>query len=125
MNTTAREPAAKDIKDIIIRHVNAFLSNDLDGVLSDYSPDAVLMTRSDTYTGPDEIRSFFAELMIHFPQQESAFQLDKLEVHEELAFIIWHAITPSVDVLLGSDTFMIKDGKILRQTFVAELKFIP
>jgi hypothetical protein len=45
----------------------------------------------------------------------------KVIVNDGLAFITWHAKTPSLDVSLGSDTFIIKDGKISQQTFVGQL----
>ncbi|MDP4261356.1 MAG: nuclear transport factor 2 family protein [Bacteroidota bacterium] len=109
---------------IIMHHLSSFRDNDLEAVLSDYTNESVLVTQDATYKGPGEIKAFFAELMTHFPKQKSSFELDKMVTNDELVYIIWHANTPSLDVSLGSDTFIVKDGKILRQTFVGLMKFI-
>lgn len=120
-----REAAQDEVsKKIVMRHLNSFLDNNLEAVLSDYHSESVLITQSGTYQGPDEIRTFFTGLIIHFPQQTSNFALDKLVAKNGLVYIVWHAKTPSVQVPLGSDTFIIKDGKIAQQTFVGQLDFV-
>ena len=111
-------------KKIVMRHLNSFLDNNLEAVLSDYTHESVLITQSGTYSGLEEIGTFFIGLNIHFPQQNSHFALDKLIANNDLVYIVWHAKTPSLHVPLGSDTFIIKDGKIHQQTFVGQLDFI-
>lgn len=108
----------------IMRHLGSFQDNNLDALMSDYTDESVLITQQATYKGLEEIRFFFVELMTHFPKHLSSFELDKVETNNELAYIVWHANTPSVNVPLGSDTFIIKDHKIYHQTFVGDLKFI-
>ena len=112
------------IRDIIMHHLSAFQDNNLNAVLSDYTDESVFITQDATYKGPEEIKSFFAVLMVHFPKQKSAFELDKLIVIDNLVYIVWHATTPSLQVPLGTDTFIIKDRKIYQQTFAGQLKFI-
>ena len=110
---------------IIMRHLSNFLQdNDLEAVVSDYTDKSILITQDATYTGTEGIRVFFDGLIKHFPKQQSSFELDKLVVNDELAYIVWHANTPSLDVPYGTDTFILKDGKIHQQTFAAQLKFI-
>jgi hypothetical protein len=43
-------------------------------------------------------------------------------VHDGWVFIVWHAKTPTLHVPLASDTFLVKDGKIHRQTFVGQMQ---
>lgn len=109
---------------LLMRHLNSFTSNDLQALMLDYSDKSVLITQDATYNGLNEIKEFFTNLMIHFPKQESRFKLDKMIVKDGLGFIVWHANTPSLVVTLGTDTFVIKDEKILQQTFAAQLNFI-
>jgi hypothetical protein len=45
--------------------------------------------------------------------------MDKMIIENELAYIVWHAKTPTIEIPLGTDTFIIKSGKIKRQTFAA------
>jgi ketosteroid isomerase-like protein len=110
-------------KSILMRHLASFQDHDLEALMSDYTNDSVLITQAETYKGVGEIGRFFEDLIKDFPKQRSTFSLDKFIVHNELAYIVWHAKTPSLDIALGSDTFIIKDGKIFQQTYVNSLKF--
>jgi ketosteroid isomerase-like protein len=110
-------------RDTVMHHLVSFQSNDLESVVADYTNESVLVTHDATYKGPEEIREFFAALMVHFPKQQTNFELDKMVVHDELVYIVWHANTPSLDVPFGTDTFIVRDGKIYRQTFAGQLKF--
>ncbi len=114
---------AEAVRDIILHHLRSFRDNDLEAVVSDYTENSVFITRDATYKGPDEIRGFFAALMTHFPKNISNFKLDKLEVGDSLAYIVWHANTPSLDVSMGTDTFILRDGKIHQQTFAGSMKY--
>jgi predicted SnoaL-like aldol condensation-catalyzing enzyme len=106
---------------LLQRHLSAFLDNDLEAVLSDYTDESMLVTADATYTGRQAIRGFFAELVPLFPKAKSRLDLDRMVVDGEMAFIVWHATTPAVKVTLGTDTFVLKDGKIHRQTFVGQM----
>ena len=79
----------------LMHHLNSFLSNDLEAVISDYTSESVLITPTATYTGIKEIREFFAELVKYFPKQKSNFGLDRTVIKNEMIYIIWHAKSPS------------------------------
>jgi hypothetical protein len=106
-----------------MNHLASFQNNDLEAVVSDYTEKSVFITQEAIYTGPAEIKFFFAKLLGHFPKLKSDFHLDQLVVVDTLGFIVWRAITPSLVVPLGTDTFVIKDGKIIQQTFCGQMKF--
>ena len=110
-------------KNLLIHHLNSFQNNDLKALMSDYTNKSVLVTQAATYRGLNEIEVFFIDLIKHFPSQKASFELDKMEVDDEMVYIVWHANTPSLEVPLGSDTFIIKEGKIYKQTFVGQMKF--
>lgn len=113
----------KNVETVLLRHLKSFQDNNLEAVISDYTNKSVLITPASTYTGVEEIKGFFVNLMDHFPKQGSSFQLDKMEIEGTLAFILWHAKTPSLIVPFATDTFIIKDGKILQQTFAGQLEY--
>ena len=120
-----KQTSMKDsTENIVTNHLASFRDNDLETLMSDYTSQSVLITQAATYTGFEEIKAFFVDLMPHFPTQKSSFELDKMVVNNKLAYIVWHAKTPSLEVPLGSDTFVMKDGKIFQQTFVGQLNFI-
>jgi hypothetical protein len=115
---------SKDSENVLLRHLHSFGNNDLEALMSDYTEQSVLITYDQTYNGRDEIKTFFKELMSHFPKEDSNFKLEKLVVNDELGFIVWQASTPSLQVSLGTDTFLIKGGKIYQQTFAGQMKFL-
>ena len=115
---------SKDSENVLLRHLHSFGNNDLEALMSDYTEQSVLITHDKTYNGRNEIKTFFKELMTHFPKEDSNFKLEKLVVNDELGFIVWQASTPSLQVSLGTDTFLIKGGKIYQQTFAGQMKFL-
>ena len=121
---STQSPLSGASKNLLMNHLNSFQDNNLETLMSDYTNESVLITEEATYSGFEEIEAFFVELISHFPKQKSSFHLGKMVVDDGLAFITWHAKTPSLDVPLGSDTFIIKDGKIYQQTFVGQLNYI-
>ena len=124
-NTQTLSPSTSEAsKKIILNHLNSFQHNDLNAVMGDYTNDSVLITQDGTYKGLDAIKSFFIRLIIHFPKEKSSFDLDTLVIDDEFAYIVWHARTPSLTVPIGSDTFVIRNGKIYQQSFVGQLIFI-
>ena len=111
-------------KEVVMHHLTSFLDNNLEAVLSDYTNESVLITQAATYTGLEEISAFFVGLNKHFPLQKTNLVLDKMVANDDMVYIVWHAETPSLHIPIGSDTFIIKDGKIHQQTFVGQLNFI-
>jgi len=109
---------------LLMHHLDSFMHNDLQALMSDYTDESVFVTHDATYNGLNEIKGFFTALLIHFPKGESHFELDKMVVKDGLGFIVWHAASPSLVVPMGSDTFIIKDDKIFQQTFAGLLNFI-
>jgi len=43
------------------------------------------------------------------------------EVHGDVAYIVWEAETPRFSILMGTDTFVVRNGKIAVQTFAAHM----
>lgn len=112
-----------DLKNILLHHLKSFQENDIAVLLNDYTSKSVLITQDSTYIGKDEIKNFFTTLMVFFPKNRSYIFLDKMSIKDNLIYITWHAKTPSLEVIFGTDTFVIKDGKIYQQTFAGELKY--
>jgi hypothetical protein len=89
--------------------------------MTDYTDQSVLITKEASYKGIGQIKSYFSELITHFPKNQSTFELDKLVISEDLVFIIWHANSATVQVPFATDTIIIKEGKILKQTFAGQI----
>jgi hypothetical protein len=109
---------------LLTHHLGSFQANDLDALMTDYTDQSVLITADATFTGRAEIQSFFAALIPLFPTQSTRLELDRVVAIDDLLFIVWHANTPTLKVPMGSDTFLVRHGKIHRQTFVGQLEHI-
>ena len=48
--------------------------------------------------------------------------MDAMDIEGEVAFIAWHSSNKGAEVTLGTDTFIIRDGKIAVQTFAAKIE---
>ena len=108
--------------EVLDRHLKAFLENDMELMMADYSEDAVLILPDSTYTGKEQIRSSFANAFKMFPKEGTSLTIDKKTINKNTAYIIWHGKSPDWEVSFGTDTFVIEDGKIQLQTFAAVMK---
>jgi hypothetical protein len=117
-------PASNDsiTEAVTQHHLAAFGSGDMDDLMSDYTEESIIITPEATVTGLEQIRGLFEKLGSMFPAEGSEFALDRMDVNNELAYIIWHANTPIVSIPLGTDTYVVTDGKIMKQTFAAKVE---
>ncbi len=77
----------------------------------------MLFTQQGPLTGLARIRAFFAGFLASSPPELlAALTLVRQDVAGEVAYIVWKA---EHFIPLATDTFVIRDGKILVQTFVA------
>ena len=119
MASVQSEPAvsSQQTRKVIEHHLTAFGENNLTAIMADYADGAILATPDSTYRGLKQIGAFFEGVFPSFPSEKTVSEIDKLVIENELAYIVWHAKTPTVEVPLGTDTFIIEDGKIKLQTF--------
>ena len=89
----------------------------VDAILEDYTEDSVLVTHDATYRGPAEIRRFFTALFEDLPAGFfKTMKVNRAEFVGDHGYILWERqpIIPR-----ATDTFVVRDGKILFQTFTA------
>src|SRR6476646_1883771 len=87
----------------------------VDAILQDYTDESLLITHEATYRGLAEIRQFFTVLLNRLPEGFFAsIRLNRREVAGEVAYILWERRPWFV---LATDTFVVRNGKILFQTF--------
>jgi len=108
-------------KDVLQNHLEAFGRGDMDGVLSDYAADAVLFTKDKTLKGVDAIRPLFVGLIAEFAKPGSTFNMKRQVVEGDYAYILWTAETADNIYELATDTFVIKGGKIVAQSFTPKI----
>ena len=108
-------------KDVLDNHLNAFGRGDLRGVLSDYAPGAVLFTQGGALKGVDAIRPLFEALIAEFGKPGATFNMKLQLVEGDYAYILWTAKTAENVYELATDTFVVKEGKIVAQSFTAKI----
>jgi len=108
-------------KDVVNHHLKSFGENDLKGILSDYAPGAVLFTPEGPLRGIDAIRSLFQAMLAEFGKPGAAFSLKQQFVEGDYAYILWTAETADNVYELGTDTFVVRKGKIVVQSFAGRI----
>jgi hypothetical protein len=106
---------------VLDHHLDAFTDQDLDETLADYSEDSVVITNMGVFRGLDEIEGLFADLYDEFAQAGSEVDLERKTVEGEYAYIVWNGETPDNDYEFCTDTFVIREGTIHRQTFAGKV----
>ena len=102
---------------VLDHHWQAFRANDLEAVMADYTEESILITPDKTFKGLKEIRDNFVFAFTIFPKGKSTLKLRKSIVQQEVGYITWEATTPKMKKSFNTDTFIIHDGKIVRQTY--------
>ena len=108
-------------KDVLDHHLKCFGEGDLKGILSDYAPDAVLFTPDGPLRGGDAIRPLFQAMFAEFAKPGAAFRMQQQCVEGDYAYILWTAETADNVYEVGTDTFIVRDGKILAQSFTGKI----
>jgi ketosteroid isomerase-like protein len=108
-------------KDILENHLKCFGEGDLKGILSDYAPGAVLFTPDGPLKGADAMRPLFQTMIAEFGKPGAAFSMKQQSVEGDYAYILWTAQTADNVYELGTDTFVVRDGKIVAQSFTGKI----
>ena len=106
---------------ILDHHLKAFGEGDLEGILEDYTDKSLLFTPDGVLHGPGEMRGLFEAFFAEFAKPGASFEMKKQIVEGETAYIVWSAETADNVYELATDTFIVRDSKIVTQTFAGKL----
>jgi len=109
--------AQSSATDAVVRHhLQAFLEQDgVDAIVKDYDDSAQFHTEAKIFHGKHEIKGFFTAFLDGLPAGAiGRFELKTLQVEGSIGYITWRV---GSEILLGTDTFVVHDGKIVSQTF--------
>ena len=101
---------------VVRNHLQAFVDKKgVAAILTDYDDNASFHSESRTYRGTKEIGDFFEGFIAALPPGAAdSFALRTLRVEGDLAYITWSA---GRQIPLGTDTFVVRNGRIVSQTF--------
>jgi ketosteroid isomerase-like protein len=108
-------------KDVLDHHLKCFNEGDLEGILSDYAQGAVLFTPDGPLRGADAIRPLFQAMVAEFAKPGASFSMKQQFVEGDYAYILWTAETADNVYEVGTDTFVVRDGKIMAQSFTGKI----
>jgi ketosteroid isomerase-like protein len=101
--------STESTKAVLARHMATLDAADLDGIMADYADDAVLITGPTVLRGTDAIRAMFSKV----PKGMASAMTMTAEICDgEIAYIAWNA----PGIAFGTDTLVVRDGKIVAQT---------
>src|ERR1700716_3215354 len=106
---------------VLDHHLQCFGAADLEGLLSDYAPDAVMFTQTGPLRGVDALKGLFTGFFAEFSKPTSAIDTKGLTVDGDYAYTVWSADTADNVYELACDTFVVRDGMIVMQSYVAKI----
>jgi ketosteroid isomerase-like protein len=100
---------------VVARHLSALGGGTIDDVMADYADDAIMVSNLGGVTrGAEALRAIFS----HTPADLMADMEMTAEHYDgEIGYVAWK--TPRI--AMGSDTFVVRDGKITAQTVALHL----
>jgi ketosteroid isomerase-like protein len=107
--TSVRTP-----QEVFQHHAEALIGGDLDGIVADYSDDAVFITPDGVLHGKDGIREAFTKLLSDLPSAE--WDVPTTIFEGDVLLIEWKAVSEKTMAEDGIDTFVFRDGMIRVQT---------
>lgn len=112
--------ATRTPQQVFQHHAEALGAGNLDGIVSDYSEDAVFITPAGTKRGKKGVREGFVKLLADVPKAKWSL---KTQLYEgDILFLEWAADSQATRIDDGVDTFVFKDGLIRVQTVRYTLK---
>jgi ketosteroid isomerase-like protein len=123
MHSTVKEiKPMLSTSDVLDHHLKAFAAGDVDGILADYSSDAVLFMPTGPLKGPAALKPLFQALVAEFRKPGSSFTMQQRSIDGDHAYIIWTAESADNSYEFATDTFIVRNGKIVAQSFAAIIK---
>ena len=108
--------------EVFAHHLKCFANHDLDGIIADYSPDAVFFAEQGVFRGPAAIRAVFEKLFSEFSKPGAVISSKNRVIEGDYVYTLWSAETPENSYELASDTFVIRNGSIELQAFTAKVR---
>ena len=108
-------------QDVLTHHLKSFGNFDIAATMADYTAESRFFTPNGLLRGSEAIRLFFARLFEEFAKPGMSFEMLRQEVCGDTAYIVWKAETADNHFEVGTDTFIVQNGKIVTQTFAGKI----
>jgi ketosteroid isomerase-like protein len=102
------------IEQVLASHEAALAAQNARKISTHYAKDAVVVVNGHTYRGPKEIELMYARLLDDLP--DATWRTDVTVILEDLAYVEWACESGASRIEFGTDTFVVTNGFITRQT---------
>src|SRR5882672_5834586 len=112
MGTDMKKKHSVETNDDVLRHrLNCIGA--LAGTSAYYTAESRFFTPDGLVRGSEAVRKLFVKLFEEFAKPGMSFEMLRQEVDGDTAYIVWKAETADNRFELGSDTFIVRNGKIV------------
>ncbi len=105
-------------KRLLDAELAAVAAGDLEALVDLFAEDGVILSQQGAFCGHDQIRSMFADFFAG-SSPEDRFAVVHESVRGRFGYIVWTAETVTSTTSLGTDTFVVENGKIALLSFAA------
>lgn len=113
--------AKNQTEETLNNHIYAFAQGDIDAIIADYAEESIFFTPEGTLHGKAEIRRLFEQLLADFPPG-SEVEITQQLIEGETAYVVWNGESQKLKIPFATDTLLIREGKIVIQTFAAQIE---
>jgi ketosteroid isomerase-like protein len=111
----------KSTAEVLDHYEKCFAAPDIEGIMADYSADAVFIGREGLMRGPNASNPVF-EKFFEFAKPGVFFARKQLLIESNYAYIVWSAGTPDSSYEPTGDASVIQNGSTRLHTFTAKVK---
>lgn len=101
-------------QEIFQHHAVALMAGDIDGIVADYSDDAVFISPNGAQHGKEGVRAAFTALLADLP--DAKWDVPVQVFDGNVLFITWSAVSSATRATDGVDTFVFDGDSITAQT---------
>ena len=110
---------ARSVEKIMNDHNDAVRRGNLDEVMADYCADSFMVTPTGVIKGLDAIRKHFDNTINNVLTPDVKSEILLLITEGDVGYAIWRAEGDKFALPFATDTFVMRDDKILVQTFAS------
>ena len=99
-----------ETEEVVMRHLAASEAGDASVVPRDYADDAIVIFGNTATKGVEGVQQVFEDL---YARTDLNLTITRAVFEGPIGYVVW-----TMDQLQGSDTFFVRDGKIVAQTGV-------
>lgn len=112
----------RTVAEVLEHHIKSLAEGDLEETLLDYNEDSFIINMGGVVNGIGELRPFFKGNIESLLPPGTKQVFTATHINGPLAYITWEAESQFCRIPFGTDTFVIKNGHIVMQSFAGVIE---